>query len=424
MTWKKIALLACLMTALIGCLYLLRSSQVEPVLSARPAVDREELNRLIDLFSKRTEASSNPTDTAFLGGLLLQRGGLDQSLSDLELARQHLLVAAQVYPDVITLTNLAQADLSLHSFGEAVRLAQDVTTVDPSNAGARSVLIDAQLALGQYQEAADNLDLLGRQLQNDPAVLVRRAQLLFLTGDGRAAAEHGDLAAEAAKSLPNAEQAFYLAASGRLWFEQGDYRKAHSLSREAVALDPDASGAHLELARAQAALGDLNHALESAERAVNLVPDPAALTFYGDLLTAAGSSQAADQYRAVLAINQLGLDAYRRGVAASLAERGEEPELALKLTQAEIALRQDPTTWDVRAMALLAVGDIDAAAAASKKALGPADARIWYHAGLISFHAGELGEAETYLTKALDLNPEFHPVLAGRARELLAQIRS
>ena len=423
MTLKKALLLFALLGGLIGATYVWRGATEGPPAIARAGIDSTEIDRLIGVFEKRLQTSPNPTDAGFLGRLFLQRAQITHSISDFESAHRHLTVAVATYPDTATLTDLAQADLSLHNFRQAARTAFDVVSVDPASSGARSVLVDAQLALGEYVAAESNLDYLGRQLADDPSVLIRRAQLFFLTGQGAEAAMQAEAALLAAAGLGESERAFYHLQAGRFQFEQGNYQEARSQLEGGLDLDPRNAGLHLELARALASLGQLEQAQAAAQAAVELVPEPSALALLGDLLTANGRPREAQaQYQTVAAIAELNQVPYRRPIAAALAEVGLEPALVLDLSASEIEERQDPTTWDVRAMALLAAGRVDEATEAIARAVGPADARIWYHAGLIAFSSGDRTGAIHYLEQALDLNPRFHPLLASRAESLLEQL--
>ncbi len=425
MTPKKTLLLFALLAGLIGATYAWRIATDSPPAIGRAAIDSAEIDRLIGVFEQRLQESPNPTDAGFLGRLFLQRAQFTRSISDLESAHLHLTVAVTAYPDTATLTDLAQVDLGLHNFRQAAQTSSDVVSVDPTSSGARSVLIDAQLALGEYAAAGSNLDYLGRQLPGDPSVLIRRAQLLFLTGQGAEAATQAEAALTAAAGLNEFERAFYHLQAGRFQFEQGNYQEARGELEAGLDLDPRNAGLHLELARVLAALDQLDEAQTEAEAAVELVPEPTALAFLGDLLAANGRLQEAQaQYETVAAIAELGQVPYRRPIAAALAETGLEPDLVLDLSASEIEGRQDPTTWDVRAMAFLAAGRVDEATEAIARAVGPADARIWYHAGLIAFASGDRPGAIHYLEQALNLNPRFHPLLADQAESLLVQLRA
>ncbi len=51
--------------------------------------------------------------------------------------------------------------------------------------------------------------------------------------------------------------------------------------------------------------------------------------------------------------------------------------------------------------------------------LGTADAKLFYHAGMIARAAGERASARQFLTRALTLSPQFDPLQASIARSAL-----
>ena len=56
------------------------------------------------------------------------------------------------------------------------------------------------------------------------------------------------------------------------------------------------------------------------------------------------------------------------------------------------------------------------------RALGTGDALLDYHAGMIASELGQSKRAEALFQHALALNPNFHLVYAGEAREMLGQL--
>ena len=73
-----------------------------------------------------------------------------------------------------------------------------------------------------------------------------------------------------------------------------------------------------------------------------------------------------------------------------------------------------------------AVYTADEAAAASDRALatGTPDARFHYHAGYIALARGDAPRAKAELGRALAIGPAFDPILAGRARTMLAWLEA
>jgi tetratricopeptide (TPR) repeat protein len=424
---KTLALTAVLTTLILGS-YALQAltAQSGTILSATPNYDRAEVERLIGVFEGRTATSAGPSDLAFLGNLYLLRSQWTYELADLESARINLELAAGSHPDVSVLTSLAQTNLGLHDFIAAKQLASDVVAVDPTAYGALAIAIDAQLAVGDFAAAGPSIDLLESSLPDDPAVAIRSAQRHFLTGSGSVAVEEALRAVEAAEGagLVGSDLAFYRMVAGRFLFEQGQYAQARKQLEAAVELDSRRPGSLYELGRLLAAEGELESARGVLEQAASLLPDPTTLALLGDVLSALGDESSASlQYETIAVIADLGQVAYRRPIVAAWVSRGLSIDRALAMAKDELDVRPDPTTSDVYAMALFRAGRITEAYVAIQAALGPADARILYHAGIISEAAGQKEAAAGYLSAALALNPRFHPLEADDAARLLADLQ-
>ena len=183
------------------------------------------------------------------------------------------------------------------------------------------------------------------------------------------------------------------------------------------------------MARVAAADGDLDEAIDRISAAIAIVPRPDSLARRGDLYTLrdrpGDAKLAAADYGTVEAIAKLAGDAasvYDRTLATYLADHGLEPDRAVALAQAELAVRKDVYGYDAMAWTLLAAGRPQDADAAMQQALhvGTQDARLFYHAGMIDAALGRTADARTMLGRALALDPSFDPFQAARARETLA----
>ena len=425
---RRITILTLSMATLIAALYGWQALATAPIVqAAAPAADPIERDRLIAVFEERVSVPDpEPLNLSVLGRLYLARGRSQQNLADYTLARDALLLAAGAMRDSDTLLSLADSHLALHEFAEARAIASQLVDAEATDA-ALATLADAEVALGGYANALHALERLDQRHPGEPSVLVRRAQYHFLTGDIDKARDLAERAADVAVSadLPRKDQSFYMTIAGRMNFEAGHYRTARNylqLATEADALSP---GAFYELGRVRAAEGNLPEAIRLVEAAVALLPEPTTLAYLGDLYIAnADESAAAAQYETVEAIARLDQRAYRLAVAAALAASDRDPGFALELATAELMVRPDPTAWHIYAVALYETGELDEAYTAVQNALGPADARLWYHAGVIAGATGRHQEAIDHLTAALHLNREFHPLDAARARALLEELNS
>ena len=108
------------------------------------------------------------------------------------------------------------------------------------------------------------------------------------------------------------------------------------------------------------------------------------------------------------------------------AERNRD--LADALQRAHQAFEARPSIYaaDTLAWTLYKTGKYTEAYEMSRQALrlGTQDARLFFHAGVISKQLGKNKEAETHLEKALEINPHFLRLYADEAVHALNSIRS
>jgi tetratricopeptide (TPR) repeat protein len=91
----------------------------------------------------------------------------------------------------------------------------------------------------------------------------------------------------------------------------------------------------------------------------------------------------------------------------------------------ELERRKDIYTYDAAAWALHTAGRTEEAAPLMQQALrlGTEDARMLFHAGIISLELGDSASALRYLERALELNPTFSLTQAEVARGVLAMMK-
>ncbi len=87
-------------------------------------------------------------------------------------------------------------------------------------------------------------------------------------------------------------------------------------------------------------------------------------------------------------------------------------------------MRPDVYAEDTLAWAAARAGHWDVARRAARRAIAwnTADARIWYHAGVIAEHDGDLARALADDRRALALNPRFQAVFADDARARVREL--
>ncbi|MEO7723080.1 MAG: tetratricopeptide repeat protein [Chthoniobacterales bacterium] len=138
-------------------------------------------------------------------------------------------------------------------------------------------------------------------------------------------------------------------------------------------------------------------------------PLPEYLWTLADALRAAGQPEPASVVEKKLVATGTANDP--RTFALYLATRGTQPDLALRLSKAELETRQDIFTHDAVAWAAYRKGDLTTAQENSRAALseGTKDARLFYHAGIIAAASGQTTESQTYLNEAKALEQMLMP---------------
>lgn len=368
-----------------------------------------------------------------LGGLYLEQARATGDLGGYERAEQVVTEALANEPAYLPArAALAGIQFGRHDFEAALRTATDVARRDPTETQALAVIGDANAELGRYP-AAEEAYLRLAAVEGDVApVLVRRARLDWLRGDGDGAVVRSEEAVSAALAagLDGPELAFYQVQLATHLFETGRYGDAADIAAAAAQNAPGSPVALATLGRLQAALGDLDDAIDSYERSTAILPSPDHLASLGDLYQLTGEPGAArQQYDTVLVIGdlaELNRVVYNRQLARFLADHDRDTDRAVELAEAEMAVRQDRYGHDTLAWALHKAGRTDEALVAIERAMegGTADARILFHAGMIRLALGGDDDAERLLSEALAVSPAFDPLQAPIARAALDELRA
>lgn len=426
---KRSILIAAATALTTGLLYAASSlASPAPVVALRTAtVDTAELDRLIDVFEDH--ADGEPTGDFFgakLGELYLTRAQETNSLDDYGLALEQLSPLEDGTDPSVSIP-LARTQLALHDFAGALETVTSLQDGATSPTTSNSTTFDAHIGLGRFDDAAASLETLLRLHPNEPAILIRQAELAFLTGDTPAALSSSRQALSLAEGaeLSSADMVFYLTARARYLINVGEYEMVADLTSQSLELDASNPATLLLSAKAAAALGDLSKATITAQTAAEIAPEPATLAFLADLRLATGDAEgAAAELDTIEAIASLGDPASRRSVALSLAEAGRALDFTLEAAQQELTERSDPYSHHLMATVLLASGSGGEAEPHFGVASSVDDPMIWYRGGLIAEANGDSALAMERFEFALELSPQFHPIYADDAAARLERLGS
>ena len=370
-----------------------------------------------------------------LAELYVARGRITGLAADYARASDAVEQALRTEPDLLSARLVgAQGLLDAHDFAGAARAASAILRDHPELPQALAMLGDAQVEMGAYAAAERTYARLSMAV-DAPAVVARQAKLLATTGSLEVARQLADRALRAARADPATaatDVAWYHMLAGTLALQAGDLRGAEASFASSIELDPTSEPARVALGRTLAAQGRDEAAMAAYERAIAIAPHPDSLGALADLLLLSGRTEEAERrYAQADALDAMdpegsGLVSVDRAVILYLADHGKRTRYAVRLAEADLAKRRDVRGWDVLAWALLADGQVERAEAAMRRARaqGTQDPLLDYHAGMIAAAAGRPAEAADLLRRALAVNPNFDPLQATRAREMLLRLAS
>jgi tetratricopeptide (TPR) repeat protein len=309
-------------------------------------------------------------------------------------------------------TRVIQGYLALarHDFARARELGTRANDADPFDADALAVLVDADVELGLYDDAAQDLQNL-LDVRPGLAAYSRVSYLRELHGDVDGARQ-AFAQAEAAGS-DRYELATVEVLRGKLALGQGSLDEAAAHFARAREHVNEPAGVQAGEARLLAARGDRAGAIAALENAIEERPTAEVAILLGDLLRIDGRT--ADAAGADRVVRDLARD--ERGAGADVnmelslfeADRGN-PARALDLAQRAYAVKPANVNANIAvAWALRATGRASDAIAYVDEALrlGTRDGLLHFRAAAVLADAGDGQRAAGELGTAFEVNPWF-----------------
>ncbi len=296
---------------------------------------------------------------------------------------------------------------SLHRFKEAEAVARTLVATRglPFDYG---LLGDALMeqgalaeAIGAYQKMID--------MKPGPQSYSRAAHVRWLKGDLSGAIELMRMAASAGDPRDGESAAWAYSRLANYELQAGAMKRARQACEAALMFKPDYAPALLVRGRILVAEAKYAEAIESLNRAAQLNPLPEYQWALADALRIAGRTEEASRIEDDLMRGGEASDP--RTFALYLATRRERTEQAVELAQRELETRADVFTLDALAWSLAAAGRNVEARSRITEALaeGTADARLFYHAGIIAAMNSQKNEARRWLGKASSLKQMLMP---------------
>lgn len=316
--------------------------------------------------------------------------------------------------------------LARHDFRGALRHGESAHRLAPGLARPYTVLVDAQIELGEYEAAGRSLQEM-IDLRPNLASYARVSYFRELHGDLDGAIEAMELAVSAGGQVPE-NVAYVQTLLGDLEATRGRTDAARRAYETALTQVPRYAPADVGLAELDAASGRLDEAIATYRQVGERLPLPEYTIALGEAELAAGRTASARETFALV-------DVQRRLLAA----QGQNTDLELALFEADHgnparAVRLARQAWDaapsVRSAdalgwALTRAGRADDGLSWARRSLklGWQEPTARYHAGMAARAAGERDEAISFLEAALERNPDFSPMRAPKARRALEELR-
>lgn len=370
-----------------------------------------------------------------LGNRYLKRLRETGNITYLDLAQKAANESLRVFPaeqNIAGLALLTAVEYSSHEFTKAKEHAELLLKFQPNKAYPYQLLGDSLLELGEYKKAED----IFRKMEKlkDPsnnarfALVIRIAHLEKLKGN---IAKNKTYLLEALNISLNLQPpsrestAWCLSQLAESCFSTGDYKMAEKYYLDALTAFPKYFRAMAGLAQTKAAQQDLKAAIYDYEQVIDILPDLTFIASLADLYKLTGEVEKANQkyqlLETIAKLNQLNGVLYSRNLALFYANHNINLEQAYQQAETEYQIRKDIYGADALAWTAFKLGKLDIAQISIKEALklGTKDAKIFYHAAMISNALGDKELAKNYLQQTLELNPEFDPIESLIAKELL-----
>lgn len=391
-----------------------------------PAVSVTPEERIARLEQATFDRPDDPLAWQALGATYVQRAAVTSDPALYDLADRALDRAFELDP-AASATRVAQGTLALtlHRFDDALALGEGVLADEPMNPTALAVVVDAQVELGRYDDAAATLQRL-LDLRPDLPALARTSYLRQLTGDldGALAAIRQARTAGAGLTV---ERAGVTAIEGEVQLLRGEPDAALAAFDDALALVPDLATAVAGRARALAATGDAPAAIEELTALIDRVPTPDAATLLGELQTAAGDAAAAAESfalaRTIYDLQEASGQVVDLEAALFEADHGD-PDLAVSLARAAYDAGATVFAADAMAWSLHRAGrSVEAVPfAEAAVALGTREASVQVHVAAVLAAVERRDEAAATLAAAARTGGWLSPTLRPVARDLASDL--
>ena len=394
------------------------ANEDQPVLN-----DDKEINESLKLIEKSPDSTVGYTT---LASTYIRRARETGDFSLNSKAETAVDKAIEISADDVNARKLKAAlQLTFHRFDKALEMGTELQKEFPKDPFVYGVLTDANVELGNYNEAV-KMGQTMVDLRPNTSSYARVAHIRSLYGDHDGAVEMFTTAAKTADPNDKESQSWCLVQLGDEYMKNGKYAEAEKVYDEAMQNFPNYYLAVAGKGHARAAQGDFENGAKFLTEANNRIPNVKATIWLGNIYQKQGdAAKAEQQYDLVEVIEQkIGVNNDQKQLALLWADQDMKLDQALEIARREHDMRKDIYTADVLAWTLYKKGNFEEAKKASEEAmrLKTGDALILYHAGMIEKQLSNKPKAKELLKKALEINPSFDILQAEIAKKNLEEL--
>lgn len=305
---------------------------------------------------------------------------------------------------------LGSVCLSEHNFKDALQAGKRALEINPHSAYAMSVIVDAQVELGMYDNAIKTAQSMVNT-RPDLSSYSRISYLREIHGDLPGAIDVMKMAVSA--GAPNGENTAWCTVQlGNLYFNAGEIDSAKICYDAALKKYPDYVYALGGLAKIKLHNGDYISAVTMLEKIADKNKLPEYLILLGEAYKITGQNDKAEEmFAKVKFINtyfkEKGVDTDLELTLFNI-NQGRNIKEAVKTAEKYIKEGNNSfKTFHTLAWAEYKNGETDSAVKNIETALktGIKEPLLWYHAGKIFEKAGDKVRAEKYLSYSHSINP-------------------
>ncbi len=305
--------------------------------------------------------------------------------------------------------------LGKHKFDEALKLATQLNHKVPDDIGGWALLVDANIALGNYPEAEHDAQMILDLRPGSALGFLKAANLRELFGDPEGAIEFYSETNRRTSGNDADEHAWLLTQIARLELLSGNRKRTEELLAQALKLFPNSQLALATLAKLRAAEGKNADASAILEKRYRSVPSSQNLYDWAESLEKSGGNEAAAtafrDFEAKARTESSKSYNANRQLVFFYTDHKNDGAKALALATEEVKIRHDSATLDAYAWALYANGKYSEAKTQMDRALavGVRDPVYYCHAVRIAAKANDTTSATRFENALAGFGPNACP---------------